>query len=686
MTDYKNKMEVVSNIIDLPTVSVSWYPTRDTYVSQAYPYYTFNQNVLLANHNAGQGLTNKTLFGFEIPDIPKERLDKIASAKLVLTPQSKATSNRNFVIKYHIDNKWTEDGVTWMGQPVEQDEVIAKQTLSPTDAKLEFDFTEIFKANKGNQFNLAMTMSEDEADGDQAPFAFYSKEYSNINARPVIVFSYFYEPAEYDYFDLHCNLIVRRNVPDTKTGEKEPELPGQLFIDKGINANDLDARIILNTGTGEDDLDGEVIVKRTSPSKDDPPIDLPGEITVVRNVPNSDEKAPDLDGELVINFYFADSDLTKVEPEAWKHHVPAADLESVVVVPLYTVPDTGVNAPELDSVVIVKRNSPSEFDPPVDLPGVINMKSYTGEDDLDGVIIVRRNSPGEFDPPVDLPGVINMKTGTGEDDLDGVIIMQRNVPTKLEPAPQLIGIINIRQLNDLDGVLYINERGDLDGSVFVAEREDLPSVIKIQRNVPNKDEDAPDLDSELTINLHIADDGTNEPGEEDWHIHENSSKLDGVITLKTYDVPDLTNGVTAPELDGVLVIRRSVPNDDEPAPDLDGSVSIKFKNVPDPENGVPAPDLDAVVTVRAHVPNSSEPAPDLDAVINVKQYYVPGDEPAPDLPGYVNIKHVAYLDGQIYVADRNDLLAYLITRPVDYEFLDGRLKIVIGNASYAFIM
>ena len=245
MTDYKNKMEVVSNIIDLPTVSVSWYPTRDTYVSQAYPYYTFNQNVLLANYNARQGLTNKTLFGFEIPDIPKERLDKIASAKLVLTPQSKATSNRNFVIKYHIDNKWTEDGVTWMGQPVEQDEVIAKQTLSPTDAKLEFDFTEIFKANKGNQFNLAMTMSEDEADGDQAPFAFYSKEYSAINARPVIVFSYFYEPAEYDYFDLHCNLIVRRNVPDTKTGEKEPELPGQLFIDKGINANDLDARIIL---------------------------------------------------------------------------------------------------------------------------------------------------------------------------------------------------------------------------------------------------------------------------------------------------------------------------------------------------------------------------------------------------------------------------------------------------------
>ena len=52
MTDYKNKMEVVSNIIGLPTVSVSWYPTRDTYVSQAYPDYTFNQNVLLENYNA----------------------------------------------------------------------------------------------------------------------------------------------------------------------------------------------------------------------------------------------------------------------------------------------------------------------------------------------------------------------------------------------------------------------------------------------------------------------------------------------------------------------------------------------------------------------------------------------------------------------------------------------------------
>lgn len=341
-------------------------------------------------------------------------------------------------------------------------------------------------------------------------------------------------------------------------------------------------------------------------------------------------------------------------------------------------------------------------DPAPDLPGIFEIKSkyiqedlismftvttYTGEDDLEGKFTIqrygytialegqftiRRNIPNTTEKAPDLPGQVTIPLYLADDGVN-----PDPDPTKFyvvhKPAPYLESIFKVKT--------YVAD-GEPDDPKKPWEIHedplDLESKFIIRRNVPNKTEPAPDLESEFKVKTYIADGEPDDP-KIPWEVHEDPAELEGQFDIKVAipdsaapsldgefritlfwaddrsDDPDIPweKHVDAPYLEGQFTIRRHVPDKFTSAPELEGIFIIPIYLVDDEpydkdkpwEIHESSPYLEGQFTIRRNVPDQYEPAPDLESEFYVKLFIADGEPDDPAKPWEVH-KDPVDLEGQ----------------------------------------
>ena len=169
MADYKNNMVVKSSILPPPTKTLYYYPVKDVYIDQNKPVRTFNiENMFIKSSTGGNYTTKKVLMTFDVPKIDKNQFDNIVSVQLRLHSDKNNSRDANLQLKYHTDNGWDENGVTWMGQPIDDSEVLATTTYSLNQEDITFDITDDYKKANNKGYAPAFTILEDSVDGEEA--------------------------------------------------------------------------------------------------------------------------------------------------------------------------------------------------------------------------------------------------------------------------------------------------------------------------------------------------------------------------------------------------------------------------------------------------------------------------------------------------------------------------------------
>jgi hypothetical protein len=351
---------------------------------------------------------------------------------------------------------------------------------------------------------------------------------------------------------------------------------------------------------------------------------------------------------------------------------------------------------------------------------------------LDGKITIRRNVPNDTEPYPYLPGQLEIWGGVYRAHLDGELTIKAfpvpdpNADPPVE-APELPGSMNVkrRYYSFLNGQLTVRQhkQKELDGRLdvnFYVTRPGAPNIDDPPAKLPSDGRwvqplPIPYLKGEIGITTWNVPDPNADPPVEaadlDGHLNIRGLKeLDGQLTIPRYHAddggpdyvgPDGTPhkfGPSAP-LDGELVVRRNIPNDEEPAPDLDGKIYFRTRKAL----------LNRVL--RLQKPNAGELNGNLVINTNKEEFY-----PADDLEGQLNIRGYTTLNAQISInfhTESTDLDAQLnIPATIDLEgsliikqnedaILNGQFKIngrgfkdMIGSlniddgssGSYAFII
>ena len=339
-------------------------------------------------------------------------------------------------------------------------------------------------------------------------------------------------------------------------------------------------------------------------------------------------------------------------------------------------------APDLPGIFEIKSKYIQE-----DLFSMFTVTTYTGEDDLEGKFTIQRYGYTIA--------------------LEGQFTIRRNIPNTTEKAPDLPGQVTIPLYLADDGVnpdpdptkfYVVHKAAPYLESIFkvktyVADGEpddpakpweihedplDLEGQFIIRRNVPNKTEPAPDLESEFKVKTYIADGEPDDP-KIPWEVHEDPAELEGQFDIKVAipdsaatsldgefritlfwaddepNDPDIPweKHVDAPYLEGQFTIRRHVPDKFTSAPELEGIFIIPIYLVDDEpydkdkpwEIHESSPYLEGQFTIRRNVPDQYEPAPDLESEFYVKLFIADGEPDDPEIPWEVH-KEPVDLEGQ----------------------------------------
>lgn len=308
---------------------------------------------------------------------------------------------------------------------------------------------------------------------------------------------------------------------------------------------------------------------------------------------------------------------------------------------------------DLPSQFTIQRviNGSNPNDPAPDLPGIFEIKSkyiqedlismftvttYTGEDDLEGKFTIqrygytialegqfaiRRNIPNTTEKAPDLPGQVTIPLYLADDGVN-----PDPDPTKFyvvhQPAPYLESTFKVKT--------YVAD-GEPDDPAKPWEIHEDPAELEgkfiIRRNVPNKTEPAPDLESEFKVKTYIADGEPDDP-KIPWEIHKDPAELEGQFDIKVA-IPDSA----APSLDGEFRITLFWADDEPNDPDIPW---VKH---------VDAPYLEGQFTIRRNVPDQYEPAPDLESEFCVKLFIADGETDDPTKPWEIH-KDPVDLEGQ----------------------------------------
>ena len=533
MADYKNNMVVNLSILPPPTKTLYYYPVKDVYIDQSKPVRTFNiENMFIKSSTGGNYTAKKVLMTFDVPKIDKNQFDNIVSVQLRLHSDKNNSRDANLQLKYHTDNGWDENGVTWMGQPIDDSEVLATTTYSLNQEDIVFDITDEYKKANNKGYAPAFTILEDSVDGEEANnIIVYSSE---STYKPAIAITYKYFPENYDYGDLKGQLTVRYTRPNypvdppdpsnpPKPGEEVtyPDLPGKINIWGGTTKDDLNGQITVKTYDGTPgELPGQLKVRWTVDM-----VDPKGQLTVQRKITNGTDSAyelskPDLKGQIDTHLFVANGiDPSPADPR-YLTRKPPADLNGQIMTHIYDgdplelpgkfitqrVIDKGVdsiyadskpdlngqlNIPiynevgDLNSQLTIRHIVPNDNEPSPDLPGQLTINLYHENTDLNGSITVRYSVPNDNEPSPDLPGQLTINLYHENTDLNGSITVRYSVPNDNEPAPDLPGQLSINQYNgenNLDGKLFVKFNEDLKGQVSVAtyyDKSDMNGQINI---------------------------------------------------------------------------------------------------------------------------------------------------------------------------------------------------------------
>ena len=339
-------------------------------------------------------------------------------------------------------------------------------------------------------------------------------------------------------------------------------------------------------------------------------------------------------------------------------------------------------APDLPGIFEIKSKYIQE-----DLFSMFTVTTYTGEDDLEGKFTIqrygytialegqftiRRNIPNATEKTPDLPGQVTIPLYLADDGVN-----PDPDPTKFyvvhKAAPYLESIFKVKT--------YVAD-GEPDDPAKPWEIHedplDLEGKFIIRRNVPNKTEPAPDLESEFKVKTYIADGEPDDP-KIPWEVHEDPAELEGQFDIKVAipdsaapsldgefritlfwaddepNDPDIPweKHVDAPYLEGQFTIRRHVPDKFTSAPELEGIFIIPIYLVDDEpydkdkpwEIHESSPYLEGQFTIRRNVPDQYEPAPDLESEFYVKLFIADGEPDDPAKPWEIH-KDPVDLEGQ----------------------------------------
>ena len=339
-------------------------------------------------------------------------------------------------------------------------------------------------------------------------------------------------------------------------------------------------------------------------------------------------------------------------------------------------------APDLPGIFEIKSKYIQE-----DLISMFTVTTYTGEDDLEGKFTIqrygytialegqftiRRNIPNATEKTPDLPGQVTIPLYLADDGVN-----PDPDPTKFyvvhKAAPYLESIFKVKT--------YVADGEQDDPSKPWEIHEDpldLEGKFIIRRNVPNKTEPAPDLESEFKVKTYIADGEPDDP-KIPWEVHKDPAELEGQFDIKVAipdsaapsldgefritlfwaddepDDPDIPweKHVNAPYLEGQFTIRRHVPDKFTNAPELEGIFIIPIYLVDDEpydkdkpwEIHESSPYLEGQFTIRRNVPDQYEPAPDLESEFYVKLFIADGEPDDPAKPWEIH-KDPVDLEGQ----------------------------------------
>ena len=700
MAVYTNNLAVEASIIDPITKVVPVYPVKDAYLSQAEPVFPhgIQKSLILNNSTDEDFIGNKIIMAFDVPKLKDPQYENLISVTLELQCITTPKRDVNIGIKYHTDNNWVEDGITWLGQPQDNPEYIQMKTLPANATKLVYDITDVFTSHQNTEFHLPLTIMEQESNTTQRKVQFYSRE-AGTRYSPVLKISYAYFAEMMDAKKIDATVKIRRCVPDNNVFPpvKAPELRGTVEIEGGISSSYFPAK---GTIPGVITLDTHSNDPKSPYYKQEDglqPDDLNGTLVVRKNIYNFMPDFDNLAGNVTIR-QFTENIFPAYEPEGI---TGKADIN--IYVTRKRLPSDGRWVRTCDDPDENQRaNDPAE------LIGNISIKTWhrvLNNDDPD--------SPAIYNPsPLDDEANIH------------------------EPAFSLPATVNVGYFPKLEGHMMILKYhavlnsdppvelpSELDGSPYPYDRyihaNEVKCTVKVRRYVPSESEDPPKLDGHLAIAKYFAVLNTDPPA-------ELPSEFDGEPEAHF-------KYVRANDVKAVVTIRRNVPNETEDAPEIkDGKVFIKTYNCtinnalndfvdPSPlntekEEFYPAKDLEGAVRIRDYdyfpPKKDKEGNPIVPGNITIHEYFVPDPEAeppvkAPELNGHIMVIGHRYEDlgGHISIPKTEDLGCHLETRargfsdlpptphrdPVTGEMVPGALpgKITIDSASngaYAFII
>ena len=571
MADYTNNLHVLADIVDPITLTIPVYPVKDAYLSQEEPVTPHGSlRYLIVNNSTDEDyLGNKIIMAFDIPKLKEPQYENLIAVNLVLTSTSQVKRNATLGLKYHEDNGWIEDGTTYLGMPKDDDNFFMTQSIRTSDKTISFDITDIFKSHNNNEFHFPITILETNTNKTESKLQFGSRE-SGIKYSPVINITYAYFAENMDTMNLNGQMIIRRNVPDAN--HPAPELPGQLEIWGGTYIDGIDAKVDIRTWNVPDltadppvlapDLDGNINIKRTENSF------LLGQLIVRQN------KELNLDSTVDINFYITrrgypneDDPPAKLPSDGrWVQPLKTPDLNGQIDIRTWNVPDLTADPPvlppDIDGSIVVRKTKDENLD------STVTINEYFGDNSINGEVIINRYFADDGADDPQQPGIIHKPSHN----INSKIIINEYIADDGADDPQQPGIIH-KQSGKLDGQISIKTWNvpDLTADPPVLA-PDLDGNINIRRT---KDKN---LDSTVTINEYIADDGTDDPRYPD-KIHKPSHNIEGQIIIREDS-----------HIEGLINIHEYlVPDENHPAPDLEGTVIIRTIETKDLEGKLNIP-------------------------------------------------------------------------------------------------
>src|SRR5574344_1955971 len=223
----KGKMRITTQVLDPPTEKISIPPTKDAYLSQENPLFSYGDLEELTVKNS-KTICEKSLLTFFVPAIDEVDFANIKKVSLNFHVAQYLRRKVKIDLRYHEDDGWDENGTTWAGQPLEHPEIIKTIEVNPGDSDFSFDIKDLFK-NSTEGVKYAFTISESADDGEQdIALRLHSKEYKRKDLIPTISYVYEYFPDNYDANDFSADFTVARVIPNDS--EPAPDLPATMYV------------------------------------------------------------------------------------------------------------------------------------------------------------------------------------------------------------------------------------------------------------------------------------------------------------------------------------------------------------------------------------------------------------------------------------------------------------------------